>query len=209
MVVKKKTVIEKARKAAGVSQQQLARWAGTTQSSISEYESRKKSPTLAVVERLLEELEVEIAVRPVVAFDVVHDPVIGQYLVPERLWSVPLPDCFSRVVVLGHLFGRTRPRVWDLSIEDQRIEFYEWAVLHGTPDLLMDSVDGVLLMQVWARMNIPDVLRAAWQPVLDATTVSQDTPPRDPGEASAWLANELGVDWTPPRRRKSRRKHGD
>ncbi len=206
MVVRKTTVIEKARKAAGVSQQLLARWAGTTQSSISEYESRRKSPTLAVVERLLDELEVELTVRPVVTFDVVHDPVIGQYLVPERLWSVPLPDCFSRVVVLGQLFGRTRPRVWDLSVEDQRIDFFEWAVVHGSAELLMDSVDGVLLMQVWAHMNIPEVVRAAWQPVLDATTASQDAAPRDPGGVSAWFANELGVDWRPPRRRKHQRE---
>ena len=43
-----KTVIEIARKTAGLSQAQLAVKAGTQQSSVSEYESRRKSPTRSV-----------------------------------------------------------------------------------------------------------------------------------------------------------------
>jgi len=47
----------------------------------------------------------------------------------------------------------------------------------------------------------------AWQPVIDAATASQDTPPRDPAGFSAWLAGELSVPvrWPPPRARKRRR----
>jgi transcriptional regulator with XRE-family HTH domain len=159
-----KTVIELARRAAGVSQQQLALWAGTQQSSVSEYESRRKSPTLEVVERLLAVADFELAIRPVVGFEPREDPEIGQYLVPERLWSVPMPDCFSKVQVLGYLFKSRRPRVWDLSVEAERIDYYEWAIVHGLPELLLDSVDGLLLMQVWERLNIPEVVRAAAGP---------------------------------------------
>lgn len=198
-------MVEIARKAAGLSQQQLALWAGTQQSSVSEYESRKKSPTLDVVERLLEAADAELAVKPIVAFDVREDPEIGQYLVPERLWSVSLPDCFSKVEVLGYLFNTHQPRMWDLSVEAERVAFYEWAVVRGTAELLLDSVDGVLLMQVWPRLNLPDVVRETWQPVIDAATASQDTPPRDPGGLSSWLAKEIGVEWPPPRRRKRKR----
>ena len=169
------------------------------------YESRKKSPTLDVVERLLEAADAELAVKPIVAFDVREDPEIGQYLVPERLWSVPLPDCFSKVEVLGYLFNAHQPRMWDLSVEAERVAFYEWAVVRGTAELLLDSVDGVLLMQVWPRLNLPDVVRKTWQPVIDAATASQDKPPRDPGGLSSWLAKEVGVDWPPPRRRKRQR----
>ena len=102
MVYPPKTVIEVARRAAGASQQQLAVWARTQQSSISEYESRRKSPTLEVVERLLAVVDCELAIRPVVDFESREDPEIGRYLVPERLWSVPMPDCFSKVQVLGY-----------------------------------------------------------------------------------------------------------
>ncbi|MCW2783462.1 MAG: helix-turn-helix domain protein [Marmoricola sp.] len=200
-----KTVIERARRAAGLSQQQLAAWARTQQSSVSEYESRRKSPTLEVVERLLEAADAELAIKPIIDFDVRHDPEVGQYLVPERLWSVPLPDCFSKVHVLGQLFKSRQPRVWDLSVEAERIDYYEWAIVRGTADLLLDSVDGILLMQLWSRLNLPGVIREAWQPVLDAAVAAQDTAPRDPGGLSAWLAKEINVDWPPPRRRTRRR----
>jgi transcriptional regulator with XRE-family HTH domain len=197
-----KTVIERARRAAGLSQQQMAAWARTQQSSVSEYESRKKSPTLEVVERLLEAADAELTFKPIVDFDVRQDPEIGQYLVPERLWSVPMPDCFSRVQVLGALFRSHRPRVWDLSVEAERIAYYEWALVRGTADLLVESVDGILLMQVWKRLNVPQVIREAWQAAIDAATAPQDTQPRDPAGLSAWLAKEIGVEWRPVRPRK-------
>jgi transcriptional regulator with XRE-family HTH domain len=205
MVETPKTVIEIARRAAGLSQQQLAAWARTQQSSISEYESRRKSPTLEVVERLLEAADAELAVRPIIDFEVREDPEIGVYLVPERLWSVPLPDCLSRVTVLGYVFKTRVPRVWDLSVEAERIDYYEWAIVGGTAELLLDSVDGILLMQVWPSLNLPAVIREAWQPAIDAATISQDRPPRDPGGLSAWLAKEIGVPWKPPRSRRRKR----
>ena len=65
-----RTVIEAARRAAGLSQRRLAEIARTQQSSISEYESRRKSPTLEVVERLLDAADAELAVKPMVFFDV-------------------------------------------------------------------------------------------------------------------------------------------
>ncbi len=73
-VVESKTVIEIARKAAGLSQRQLAEWARTQQSSVSEYEARRKSPTLEVVERLVAAADHELAVKPLVAFDYLEDP---------------------------------------------------------------------------------------------------------------------------------------
>lgn len=199
-----KTVIEVARKAAGLSQHQLAMWAGTQQSSVSEYESRRKSPTLEVVERLLEAADAELTIKPIIDFDTRQDPEIGRYVVPEKLWSVPMPDCFSKVQVLGVLFKSLRPRVWDLSVEAERIEFYQWVIGRGIGELILDSVDGILLIQVWERLDLPEVIREAWQPVIDAATASQDMTPRDAAGFSAWLANEIGVEWRPVRRRKPR-----
>jgi transcriptional regulator with XRE-family HTH domain len=198
------TVIEVARKRLGASQAQLALWARTQQSSISEYESRRKSPTLEVVERLLAVLDFELAIRPVVLFETREDPGIGEYVVPERLWSVPMPECFGKIQVLGALLKQARPRVWDLSVEAERIQFYGWVIGRGVPQLMLESVDGVLLMQVWGRLDLPTVIREAWQPVLDAATASQDTAPRDPGGFNAWLAGEAGIQWRPVRRRKPR-----
>ena len=100
---------------------------------------------------------------------------------PERLWSVPMPDCFSKVQVLGVLFESRRPRVWDLSVEAERIDYYEWVIVRGLAELMLDSVDGLLLMQVWERLNLPEVVREAWQPVIDAATASQDMAAAGPG----------------------------
>jgi transcriptional regulator with XRE-family HTH domain len=198
------TVIEVARKRLGASQAQLAVWARTQQSSISEYQSRRKSPTLEVTERILAVLDSELAIKPVVLFETRDDPEIGQYVVPERLWSVPMPECFGKIQVLGALLKQDRPRVWDLSNESERIAFYEWVIGRGVPQLMLESVDGVLLMQVWDRLDLPTVIREAWQPVIEAATTSQDTAPRDPGGFSAWLAGEAGIAWRPVRRRKPR-----
>lgn len=190
MVVDTQTVIEQARRAAGLSQQQLAAGAWTRQSSVSEYESRRKSPTLEVVERLVGVAGFELTIRPMIEFEGWQDPEIGTFLVPERLWSVPMPDCFGKVQMLGYLFKSHTPRVWDLSVEAERIDYYGWVLVHGVPEVMLDSVDGVLLLQAWPRLDIPEVVRAAWQPVIDAATASQDTQPRDPGGFSAWLAGD-------------------
>ncbi|HEY3530749.1 MAG TPA: helix-turn-helix transcriptional regulator [Nocardioides sp.] len=198
------TVIEVARKRFGASQAQLALWARTQQSSISEYESRRKSPTLEVTERILAVLDFELALRPVVLFETREHPEIGEYVVPERLWSVPMPECFGQIQVLGALLNQSRPQVWDLSVEAERIGFYGWVIGRGVPQLMLESVDGVLLMQVWDRLDLPTVIREAWQPVLDAATAPQDTAPRDPGGFSAWLAGEAGIEWRPVRPRKPR-----
>ena len=197
-------MIESARRAAGLSQRRLAELARTQQSSVSEYESRRKSPTLEVVERLLDAADAELAVKPMVFFDLVEDPEVGSFWVPDRLWSVPIPDCFARVQVLKYIFHTDDNKIWDLSDPAERIEYYELALAYGLDQMLLDSVDGVLLIQAWPHVNLPDVVREAWQPVIDAATSSQDGPPRDPGGFSARIAGEIGIAWPPPTKRRRR-----
>lgn len=198
-------MIEYARRAAGLSQRRLAQIAGTQQSSVSEYESRRKSPTLEVVERLLDAAGAELAVRPRVFFEHREDPQIGSFAVPNRLWSVPVPDCFARVQVLKYIFHTDDNKIWDLSDPTERIEYYERVLVHGLEQMLLDSVDGVLLIQAWPYMQIPDMVREAWQPVIDAATAPQDKPPRDPGGLSARIAGEIGLPWPPPAKGRRRR----
>jgi transcriptional regulator with XRE-family HTH domain len=200
-----KTVIEVARRAAGLSQRRLAEIARTQQSTVSEYESRRKSPTLEVVERLLDAADAELAVKPMVFFDLIDDPEVGSFVVPDRLWSVPMPGCFSRVQVLKYIFHTDEHQVWDLSDPTERIAYYELVLRHGLGDMLLDSVDGLLLIQAWPHMNLPDVIRAAWQPVIDAAAAPQGGPPRDPGGFSARIAGEIGLAWPPATERRRRR----
>ena len=103
--VESKTVIEVARRAAGFSQRRLAEIARTQQSSVSEYESRRKSPTLEVVERLLDAANAELAVKPMVFLDVTGGS-------RDRRGSscrtgcgrCRCPTCFARVQVLKYVF---------------------------------------------------------------------------------------------------------
>lgn len=198
-------MIEEARRSAGLSQRRLAEIARTQQSSVSEYESRRKSPTLEVVERLLAAADAELAVKPMVFFDLIEDPGVGSFCVPDRLWSVPIPECFARVQVLKYVFHTDDHQIWDLSDPTERITYYELVLRHGLDDMLLDSVDGLLLIHAWPHMNLPEVIRAAWQPVIDAATASQDKLPRDPGGCSARIAGEIGLAWPPPTKRRRRR----
>ena len=142
-----KTVIESARLAAGLSQRRLAELARTQQSSVSEYESRRKSPTLEVVERLLEAADAELAVRPMVFWEFIEDPEIGRFGVPDRLWSVPIPECFARVQAWKYVFpaevysGWSEDlRVWDLADEGERVAFYELVLQHGAAPMIEGAV---------------------------------------------------------------------
>jgi transcriptional regulator with XRE-family HTH domain len=208
-----RTVIETARRAAGLSQRRLAETARTQQSSVSEYESRRKSPTLEVVERLVDAADAKLTVRPLVMWDYLDDPEIPELpegrviFFPDRLWSVPVPDCFARVQVIRRLLGTEENTIWDLSDPGQRVAFYERVLVRGLPEQMEDSVDGVLLTQAWPVLDLPEVVRRLWQPAIDAATNTSDLPPRDPGGLSAKLAARVGLRWPPPTRRpRSRRR---
>ena len=175
-----KTVIEVARRAAGLSQRRLAEIARTQQSSISEYERRRKSPTLDVVERLLEAADHELAAKPMVFWDVVEDPEVGSFSVPDKLWSVPVPKCFAKVQAFKYVFPAeatqdwtTYIRTWDLSVKSERIDYYQLVVQHGMEKMVEDSVDGLLLIQVWPEMALPSAVRRAWQPLIDGVIKTQ------------------------------------
>lgn len=202
-----RTVIETARRAAGLSQRRLAEIARTQQSSISEYERRRKSPTLDVVERLLDAADHELVAKPVVFWELVEDPEVGAFWVPDRLWSVPIPKCFAKVQAFKFVFPAEATqdwtgflRTWDLSVPSERIDYYELVVQHGLNTMVEDSVDGVLLIQAWPQLNLPAAVRRAWQPLIDEATKSHDGPPVDPGGVSEWMAGEVRLGWPLPKR---------
>ena len=193
-----KTVIEVARRAAGLSQRRLAEIARSQQSSVSEYEARRKSPTLEVVERLLAAAGAELAVKSTVEFNHLEDPEVGWFPVPDRLWQVPAPLCFSRVTVF-YFRAIVGYDVWDLSDPDQRIEFYEMALCHGVEEVLLDTVDAALLVEAWPSMRLPQTVRDAWQSLIDGVkNTAREDPPRDPGGVSARIAAEMGMAWPVP-----------
>jgi len=200
------TVIETARRAAALSQRRLAEIARTQQSSVSEYERRRKSPTLEVVERLLEAADHELAVKPMVFWELVEDPEVGSFWVPDKLWAVPVPKCFAVVQAWKYVFPAEATtawtrylRTWDLSVTSERIDYYQLVVQHGIHKMVEDSVDGLLLVQAWPEMTLPLPVRRAWQPLIDGAT-KHEGPPLDPGRVSEWMAGEVKLGWPLPKR---------
>lgn len=63
-----RTVIEEARLESGLGQTELAALAGTSQPTLSSYERGKKSPGLAVAERIVNAAGWNIALQPRVSF---------------------------------------------------------------------------------------------------------------------------------------------
>lgn len=170
----KTSVIETARRAAGMSQAELAGRARTAQSAVSEYESGRKSPTLAVTERLLAAAKADLTVAPRVEFFWAEEPDGRVFFVPDRLWSVPPPLCFARV----RLFGTEKlgkKAVFDLSKRPDRVRFYGLVLTLGTPEMIRESVDGALLVDVWRQLTLSDSIRDAWAPLIAAARGRRDT----------------------------------
>lgn len=156
-----------ARRAARLTQGELARRAGTSQSTLSAYERRKKSPSLDVTERLVRGAGFDLGMVSLVRFDDHIADGVGTYFVPDRLWRVEVPSCFARVV-MPDLTQGTRQGLWDLRERSDRCHLYEMLLAHGTPDELIRWVDGALLVDVWREMELPRPVRAAWDPVVQA-----------------------------------------
>lgn len=71
-----------ARRAAGLSQRELARLAGTSQSTLCGYESGRKQPSAATFARLLGSCGARLSVTP--ATEPAHPPLRGDRARPER-----------------------------------------------------------------------------------------------------------------------------
>lgn len=167
------TIIEIARRAAGLSQAELARIARTTQSAISEYERRRKSPALEVAERLLAAADAGLMVVPQIAFERVDAPGLSPFYVPDRVWPLLPPLCFSRVRMPDPR-RRTDQEVWNLADREDRIRFYELVLCEGTEETILWSVDGALLVDAWPELKLPAPVRKAWEPVVRAALGRRD-----------------------------------
>jgi transcriptional regulator with XRE-family HTH domain len=96
-------LLEKARIGAGLTQEQLARRAGTSRTTLSAYEHGRKSPTVATFARLLAETGRELTTHPQVAFT--QQPTVrGRWIwVPDRLPRLDVVHALARVRLPLHL----------------------------------------------------------------------------------------------------------
>lgn len=166
--MKKRSLLEAARVARGLTQEAVARRSGTSQPTLSAYERGTKSPTLAVAERILHSVGFDLGLQPRVTFREVHGERGGTYLVPDQLWRVGPPNCFAPIDIDG---ADATLRTSDLLNREGRVDAYAWLLTHGDEEQLFNHLDAALLVDAWPDLapRLPAALRSEWQPrVLEA-----------------------------------------
>ena len=158
-------LILKARRGSCLSQRDLAERAGTSQATLSAYERGRKSPSLAVAERIVEAAGYRLDLVTQVNFTRHTAPVVGAFWVPDRLWRGKLPECFAKIYLDDATRFRRVAR-FDLRRRPQRRRLYELLFRHGQPAELIDWMDGALVVDLWDDFKIPEVIRQAWQPAV-------------------------------------------
>ena len=161
------TIIRRVRHRSGLSQRELARRAGTSQSTLSTYEHGTKSPTLAVAERIANAGGYALDLAPQVKFTA-HDGARGApFFVPDRLWRLDVEDALATVMLPLHLHWSGPPRKFRLEQRRDRARVYEIVLREGRPEDMLALVDGVLLVDLWDELVLPPAIREAWGVVTD------------------------------------------
>jgi transcriptional regulator with XRE-family HTH domain len=162
-------LIAGARRGSGLSQQELARRAGTSRPTLSAYEHGHKSPSLATTQRLLAAAGSDLVAITRPTFT---DHVLGHgrtAWIGDRLWRLPLDLAFAVRTPALHLSWSGPSRHVDLRDRRQRRRAYEIVLREGQPTDLLEWIDGALLVDLWDELTLPRLLRALWQPTIDAS----------------------------------------
>jgi transcriptional regulator with XRE-family HTH domain len=162
-------LLERVRDSAGLTQEELARRAGTSRPTLSAYEHGRKSPTVATFARLLSEAGWELAAEPHVSFT--------RYLargkpvwVPDRLPRLDVARALAVVELPLHLNWSAPGRVFDLGSRADRARVYEIVLQEGRPADILGYVDGALLADLWGDLVLPRAVRSAWSPVIPGSS---------------------------------------
>lgn len=160
-------LLARVRAQVGLSQDELARRAGTSRTAISAYEHGRKSPSLDTVERLLESAGYELDARPRIGFVAVPGSRGRTLLVPDQLPRLPVRSALAAVRLPLTLNWSQPGRVFRLADRGDRARVYEMVLREGGPEDVLCYIDGALLVDLWNELMLPREVRAAWSPVVD------------------------------------------
>lgn len=160
-------ILQVARRAARLTQAELARRAGTSQATLSAYERGTKSPAVKVTERILNAAGLELFLRPWVDFEERHVRGVQAFWFPNVLWSVAPPDCFATLHA-PDMINMTEQSTWDLRDRTDRARAYEILIRRGLPQSMIRWLDGGLLVDLWDELDLPRPIRSAWRPAIEA-----------------------------------------
>src|ERR1700743_2930567 len=148
-------LLERVRVSSGLTQEELARRAGTSRPTLSAYEHGRKSPTVATFARLLAQAGWDLAVQPHVSFTQ-QTPSRGKPTwIPDRLPRLDVMHALAAVELPLHLNWSAPGRVFDLRSRADRARLYEIVLQEGTAPDIVAYVDGVLLVALWKDVALP------------------------------------------------------
>lgn len=166
-------LLERARHAAGLSQHELARRAGTSRTAVSAYENGHKSPSLSTAQRLLAEAGYELMVRPRITFHRVVGARGRNYEVPDRLPHLSPERALATVQLPLRLNWSDPDRMFRMTDRFDRARVYEAVLREGTGEDALAYIDGTLLIDIWPELVLSRELRAAWSGVIKDTLTNQ------------------------------------
>jgi transcriptional regulator with XRE-family HTH domain len=159
-------MLREARRAAGLSQTDLARRAHTSRPTLSAYEHGRTVPTLQTAERILAAAGYDLVAVPRIVFR----DVVGRrgrvFSVPNRLPRLAPHRALATVTLPSHIMWSGEAKV-DLADHRQRARAYETVLREGRGEDIAALVDGTLLLELWEELVLPPDIRAAWQPVVN------------------------------------------
>ncbi|MEV4318487.1 helix-turn-helix transcriptional regulator [Actinocrispum sp. NPDC049592] len=161
-------LLAEARRAAGISQDELARRAGTSRTTLSAYEHGRKSPTIDTASRLLGEIDLVLTYRH--RIDAVEHvtPRGRPFTTLSHLPRLPLDVAFATVTLPPHLNWSDPDQRFDLADRGDRALVYEIVLSEGVADDIQTYVDGALLVDLWPDLVLPRGIREAWTPIIEA-----------------------------------------
>ena len=159
-------LLEQVRASSGLTQEELARRAGTSRPTLSAYEHGRKSPSVAIFARLLSRAGWELAALPQVSFTQQPSARGRPTWVPDRLPRLDVARALAVVELPLHLNWSAPGRVFDLRSRADRARVYEIVLQEGRPADILAYVDGALLADLWDDLVLPRAVRSAWAPLV-------------------------------------------
>ncbi len=159
-------LLARVRRAAGLSQEELASRAGTSRTAVSAYEHGRKSPALDTVDRLVSAAGYELDAQPRVEFVAVPGARGRAVFVPTALPRLPIGQALATVELPLTLNWSQPGRVFRLAERGDRARVYELVLREGEPADVIRYIDGVLLVELWEELVLPRAVRAAWAPLI-------------------------------------------
>lgn len=159
-------IIEDARRRSGLTQDQLADRAGTSRPTLSAYENGRKSPRLDTLVRIVGEAGFHLELSPHAEYREFRVGRGRSAFVPRHLTRLPIDRALATVELPLHIDWSSPSRTVNLSDRPSRLRAYEALLREGTPTDLERFIDGVLLIDAWDDLVVPQEIRSAWAPLI-------------------------------------------